>query len=149
MMPTALRSARPGALAQRCCLVTPRAVAGGKRRTRMAAAALFSISTRHRHAAAAAAVATDGLTSLLSDPSLLTPTTGAVQQHDGGADASSSSYGVGSGGHGGRYNRDAHYFDVVDPGASAASFEDGSAVIARVRRMVRRSIDRSFYLCLL
>ena len=39
------------------------------------------------------------------------------------------------------------YFDVVDPGASTADFNDGTAIIARIRRMgrddTRASIDRA------
>eukprot|EP00984_Skeletonema_dohrnii_P004838 scaffold1700_cov129-Skeletonema_dohrnii-CCMP3373.AAC.17 len=58
--------------------------------------------------AAAFSTATSRLTSILNDPSLITCDSPPSQT-----------------------------FDVIDPGASAAQFKDGSAVIAHVRRMGR------------
>ncbi len=65
-------------------------------------------SSRFVANAAAFSTATSRVTSILDDPSLIT------------GDATSS-----------------QTFDVIDPGASATQFEDGTAVIAHVRRMGR------------
>ena len=62
----------------------------------------------------ARATATPAVTSILSDPSLL----------GDGITAGDAT------------------FDVVDPGASAKQFEEGSAVIAQVRRWVERTRGR-------
>lgn len=81
-------------------------------------AATTTIMVASFNKAASFSTATPRLTSILSDPSLIT------------CDSPPS-----------------HTFDVVDPGASAAQFNDGSAVIAQVRRMDRddtkAAIDRA------
>lgn len=91
---------------------------GGARHNAVLACCLAS-SKMIGSVAAFSAAATPALTSLLSDPTLLGD--GVVT----GADT----------------------FDVVDPGASRGQFDDGSATVARVRRMgredTRAAIDRA------
>ncbi|KAL9191188.1 hypothetical protein ACHAXT_000894 [Thalassiosira profunda] len=84
-----------------------------------AAAAAYCLASSKLMAVSAFSTATPAITSLLSDPTLL---------GDGVSSGSDT-------------------FPVVDPGATAAQFEDGSAIIATVQRMGREdtkdAIDRA------